>query len=177
MCQKFLITADFCEVQKLVDSYDGQQIIFVGPKGCRKSTNPLALLINYSGSCSPVEDKDSIKKTNSHEQQEPLPAPISHYNLRSEVRGNLLLPMAHLLRSHALLIYFKMVEGKVMVAMVVVVMVVVVVVVEKDVARKEALFNMILFRTEALFNMKVLFQNKRVKRQRLILWMLYLSQR
>ena len=84
-----------------------------------------------------------------------------------------LLPMAHQLRSHALLMYFTMVEGKLVVAMVVVVMVVMMVVavvivmvlgVEKDVVSKEALFNMILFRMEALFNRKVLFQTKRVKR-------------
>ena len=102
------------------------------------------------------------------------------------VKENLLLPMAHQLRSHALLMYFRMVEGKLVVAMVVVVMMVMVVVVavvivmvlgvEKDVVSKEALFNMILFRMEALFNRKVLFQIKRVKRPRLILWMLYLSQ-
>ena len=77
--------------------------------------------------------------------------------------------MAHLLRSHALLVYFKEVEGKVMVVIVVmtvvmvIMMAVVVVAVEKDVASKEALFK-VLFRMEALFNMQVLFQNKRVKR-------------
>ena len=110
------------------------------------------------------------------------------------VKENLLLPMAHQLRSYALLMYFRMVEGKLVVAMVVVIMMVMVVVVamvmvvvmaviivmvlgvEKDVVSKEALFNMILFRMEALFNRKVLFQIKRVKRPRLILWMLYLSQ-
>ena len=101
------------------------------------------------------------------------------------VKENLLLPMAHQLRSHALQMYFRVMEGKLVVAVVVVVMMVMVVVavvivmvlgVEKDVVSKEALFSMVLFRMEALFNRKVLFQTKRVKRQRLILWMLYLAQ-